>query len=249
MTAADARAASLSTVTDLVGHLRWRVGPLDGNAGDLAAADLAADPDHLAVIVAATAPGRGSDDPQVLASLWWQAYAYRMGGTTLAAWALGGSAPDPTAPGAGVTVARSRPAGLVVDHDAEVLTDLATLVDQVVTEALEPLATTLRARHALGDRLLWGNAAAGIASALGAVASADGAPDLRPAVGALTDALPARIADSGHWLPDTWTYRRTTCCLWWKTTVADGSLCGDCPLTAPPTHTPRVPGTPKDAAR
>jgi len=74
---------SLASVTDLVGHLRWRIGPPEH--GDLVGAELAADPERLGVEVAATAPGRGSDDPQVLGSLWWQAYAYRVAGTTLAA--------------------------------------------------------------------------------------------------------------------------------------------------------------------
>lgn len=227
-------AAALTPVTDLVGHQRWRVGPVDAEAGDLSLTALADDPDLLAATIAATAAGRGSDDPQVLASLWWQALVHRVGGTTLAAWSLTGAAPDTSAVGTGVTVARSRPAGLVVDPDAAVLTDLDTLVDRLVAGTLEPLADALRARHRLGRPLVWGNAAAATASVLRAVATADGAPDLRPAVDAVTAALPGRIADSVEWSPDTWTYRRTTCCLWWKTTVADGALCGDCPLPAPP---------------
>ncbi|CAN5904478.1 hypothetical protein BH23ACT2_BH23ACT2_22440 [soil metagenome] len=237
---------ALAPVTDLVGHLRWHVGPVDEGAGDLALSRLTADADHLTATVAATAAGRGSDDPQVLASLWWQALAYRVGGTTLAAWVLTGAGPDPAAPGTGVTIARSRPAGLVVDPDATALSDLPTLVDRLVNATLEPLAATLRSRHALGERLVWGNAAAGIASALGAVAAAEGAPDLRPAVDAITSALPERIAGSGHWIPDSWAYRRSTCCLWWKTTVADGSLCGDCPLPATP---PPPPPPSKDTSR
>ena len=66
-------------------HLRWRLARADEPLRDdeLACAALAADPDVLAAAVAATATGRGSDDPQVLASLWWQAYAYRVAGTAL----------------------------------------------------------------------------------------------------------------------------------------------------------------------
>ena len=33
------------------------------------------------------------------------------------------------------------------------------------------------------------------------------------------------------------TYRRTTCCLWWKTSVAAGALCADCSLTRSPHET------------
>ena len=98
--------SSLEAVTALVPFLRARHGP--AVRGDLLAADLIADPDRLAAEIAATAGGRQSDDPQVLASLWWQAYSYRIAGTTLAAWVVAGSAPDPAAAaGGGVGVSRA----------------------------------------------------------------------------------------------------------------------------------------------
>jgi ferric iron reductase protein FhuF len=229
MTATD---PSLSAVTDLVAHLRWRIG--EPGPDDLVSIRLADDPDHLAAVVASTAAGRGSEDPQVLGSLWWQAYAYRVGGTTLAACVLEGSAPDPAAEGTGVSVARSRPAGLIVDPGAPSITDLGTILQRLFAGNLEPVADALRARHSLGERLIWGNAAAGIASALGAVASAEGAPDLREPIETVVAALPHGMPDLGEWLPGGWDYRRTTCCLWWKTTVSGGGLCTDCPLPAPP---------------
>jgi hypothetical protein len=58
--------SSLEAVTALVPFLRARHGP--AVPGDLLAADLIADPDRLAAEIAATAGGRQSDDPQVLAS-------------------------------------------------------------------------------------------------------------------------------------------------------------------------------------
>jgi hypothetical protein len=87
----------------------------------------------------------------------------------------------------------------------------------------------LRARHATGLRLLHGNIAAGVASALGAVGTADGAPPLQARRDAATAAL-ARPPepDLGGWTG--WDYRRTTCCLWWKTSAAAGALCEDCSL-------------------
>ncbi len=223
-TAADA----LTAVTDLVPHLRWRIGvPRDG---DLLGAELTTDPDRLAAEVKATAGGRGSDDPQVLASLWWQAYAYRVAGTTLAAWVVAGAALDPSALGTGVGLARSRPSSLLVDPDADLIDDLADLVDRLFAGHLDPLMAALRARHATGLRLLHGNVAAGVASALGAVGTAEGAP---PELRARRDAATAAIArphepDLGRW--SGWDYRRTTCCLWWKTSAASGKLCEDCSL-------------------
>ncbi len=231
--------AALGAVTDLVPHLRWRIGaPGDG---DLLGAELAADPDRLAALVAATAGGRGSDDPQVLASLWWQAYAYRVAGTTLAAWVVAGTAPDPAAPGTGVGLARSRPSSLLVDPDGHTVDDIDELVRRLFAGHLEPVMASLRARHATGLRLLHGNVAAGVASALGAVGTAEGAS---PALRARRDLATAAIArphepDLGGWTD--WDYRRTTCCLWWKTSAAAGKLCEDCSLRpAEPAPDPRT---------
>ena len=232
-------AEALGAVTDLVPHLRWRIGP--PGEGDLLGADLAADPDRLAEEVAATAGGRGSDDPQVLTSLWWQAYAYRVAGTTLAAWVVAGAAPDPSAPGTGVGLARSRPSSLLVDPDAELVDELDDLVRRLFEGHLDPLVAALRARHATGLRLLHGNAAAGVASALGAVGTAEGAPaTLRARVEAATAAIARpHEPDLGAWTG--WDYRRTTCCLWWKTSAAAGKLCEDCSLR-PHAEVPLGPG-------
>ena len=221
-------AESLGAVTALVPHLRWRIG--GPGEGDLVGADLAADPDRLAAEIAATSTGRGSHDPQVLASLWWQAYAYRVAGTTLAAWVVAGAAPDPSAPGTGVGLARSRPSSLLVDPEAELVHDVDDLVKRLFAGHLDPLMAALRARHAIGLRLLRGNLAAAVASALGAVGTADGAP---PHLVARRDLATAAIAhpdepDLGAWTG--WDFRRTTCCLWWKTSAANGALCEDCSL-------------------
>lgn len=218
---------SLAAVTDLVGHLRWRVGAPGDD--DLLARDLA-EPDAAAAAVTASAAGRGSDDAQVLGSLWWQAYCYRVAGTTLAAWALTGSAPDPSAPGAGIGIARSRPSSLLVDSDAELVDDLDQLVGRLFAGHLDRVAEALRRPHSLGTQLVWGNAAAGIASALGAVGTAPDAPLLRDRLDEILPALPHDIAALGIWEPGRWSFRRRTCCLWWKTTAADGALCEDCSL-------------------
>jgi ferric iron reductase protein FhuF len=219
----------LTSVTDLVGHLRWRVGP--PAEGELLATDLAADPVHLAGAVAETGAGRGSDDPQVLGSLWWQAYAYRVAGTTAACWVLGGAAPDPSADaGTAVGIARSRPSSVTYGPEAKAVPDLVQLIALLFEGHLDPVAASLRARHALGEQLIWGDAAAGIASALAAVGTAAGAPPMRQRADELIDALPHGIGRLGQWDPEPWSFRRRTCCLWWKTTVAGGKLCEDCSL-------------------
>ncbi|HKY69082.1 MAG TPA: IucA/IucC family C-terminal-domain containing protein [Acidimicrobiales bacterium] len=114
MSASDVRAALVALV-EPAPHLRWRWATTGDPLADdeLSCAALADDPDALAAAVAASAAGRGSDDPQVLASLWWQAYAYRVAGTALACWLLSGVAPDVRAERTAVGIARSRPSAVV----------------------------------------------------------------------------------------------------------------------------------------
>jgi ferric iron reductase protein FhuF len=218
----------LQKVTDLVAHLRWRVGPPQD--GEINSAAVAKDPDYLAASIANTSQGRGSDDPQVLGSLWWQAYAYRVAGTTAACWVLGGGAPDASIEaGTAVGIARSRPSSVTYGSGNQPVGSLNDLVTRLFDDHLDLVAKSLRERHALGEQLIWGNAAAGIASALAAVATAEAAPDLHKRTNLLMDALPHGIVQLGQW-PTEWSYRRRTCCLWWKTTVAGGNLCEDCSL-------------------
>jgi ferric iron reductase protein FhuF len=80
----------------------------------------------------------------------------------------------------------------------------------------------------LGEQLLWGNVSAGIASALGALASADGAPPLRDRIDVVLAALPHGMPALGGWHDGG--YHRKTCCLWWKTPTAKGAYCADCSL-------------------
>lgn len=210
---------ALTTLTEHVSFLRWRIG--EPEDGELVAAELAADPDHLAAVVAASRPAWDIDDPVVLASLWWQAYAYRMAGTSLACWLLTGIGPVPIAAGIG----RHRPASIVCGPDGE--TALDALLHCLFAEHLDGVAESLRARHRIGEQLVWGNAAAGVASALLAVAGAEGAPpDLRARAPRISAALPHGMSDLGWWHEGE--YSRTTCCLWFKTPSANGGYCADC---------------------
>jgi hypothetical protein len=211
--------AALAQLTELVPFLRWRIGvPGDG---DLAGDDLAADPERLAAIVAGSRPAWNIDDPVVLASLWWQAYAYRVAGTALACWLLTGVGPIPL----GVGIGRHRPSSIVCMDDDE--TDLEALLGRLFTGHLDGVAAAVRSGHRIGEQLVWGNAAAGIASALLAVAGADGAPsELRSRAPDVTGALPHGMGGLGAWHDGE--YARTTCCLWFKTPSAKGGYCSDC---------------------
>jgi len=245
--AADVRAA-LERLAEPAPHLRWRLAVAGEPLGDddLACGDLAVDADALAAAVAASAAGRGSDDPHVLGSLWWQAYAYRVAGTALACWLLSGVAPDVRAEATAVGIARSRPSSVV--YLAPSADHLATFVDRLFAGHLDRVAESLRARHALGRSLLWGNVSAACASAAGAVRTVAG-PGWLDQLGAFLAAAPHDLARLGRWTfpPDAAavptatsdgpTYRRTTCCLWWRTSAAAGALCADCSLARSPIET------------
>jgi hypothetical protein len=202
---------ALTVLSDRVSFLRWRI-------GEPAADELVpGDPDALAVVVAECGRGRGTEDPAVAASLWWQSYAYRVAGTALAAWAVAGEGPDAT--GAAVAHARHRPSAVTYRTDRGI-SDLDELVATTL-EAIEPAADALRARHRVGATLLRGNTMSSIASVLGAIG---GSP-------AVLAALPAELRRT---FDDTCN-RRRACCLWWKTDESAGRLCADCSLD-------RVPG-------
>lgn len=214
-------AERLGALQERVSFLRWRIG--GPGPDDVVGAALASHPAQFDLLVLAGAAAWGTDDRQVLASLWWQAYAYRVGGTVLACWAVTGGAPDPAAPGTGAGIAKSRPSSLLVDPAAEVVEDLHDLVDRLVTGHLEPVVRSLRRSTRVGEALLWGNVASAVHSVLGAVGV-----DPTPVV----EALPPSIRGQAAWDADP--FRRLSCCLWWKTATAAGRLCADCPLPARP---------------
>jgi ferric iron reductase protein FhuF len=225
---------SLDAVTSLVPFLRARRGRPAPD--DVLGADLITDTELLRDSIARSADARGSDDPQVLASLWWQGYCYRLAGTTLAGWVVAGSAPDPSASaGTGVGVERGRPSSLLVGPRAREVGSLDRLLDLLFAGHLDPVADRLREVHPIGTRLVWGNADAAISSCLSAVATAPEAPsDLHDRVDEVIAALPEGVGRLGSWLaPKHRCYHRTTCCLWWKTSTAAGSYCADCSLLDP----------------
>jgi iron complex transport system ATP-binding protein len=236
----SAPADQLAVVSGVASFLRWRCdGPgAEPGPGELDCAVLARDAGAVAAAVADSADGRGSDDPQVAASLWWQGYAYRVAGTALACWLMTGTAPDVRAAGMAVGIARSRPSSVVYRPASAAggpgaTTDLDTFVDWLFPGHLDPVAATLRAGTRIGAALVWGNVAAACASGAGAVREAAG-PAWHPRLDAFLAAAPHGLAGLGAWAPTPdrrgWAFHRRTCCLWWKTAVSGGALCADCSL-------------------
>jgi hypothetical protein len=228
---------ALARLTDVADWMRWRVGaPVEG---ELACATLASSPGDVERAIETSADARGTDDSVVLASLWWQGYSYRVGGTALACWLLTGVAPDVRAEGMAVGVARGRPSS-VAYASGEGTDEVGTLSDWLFAGHLDLVAASLRERYRIGSGLVWGNVAAACAAGAGAVREAAG-PGWHDGVAAFLAVAPHDLAGLGAWEPTpTWAYHRRTCCLWWKTTTSDGALCSDCSLHRAATErTPR----------
>lgn len=198
--------------------------------------DLFTDPDALRSSIESTQAGRGAPDLQVAASLWFQAYSFRVALPVVAPFALGlpGLRVEPAA--THIRIARNRPAAVAV-------TDLST-IDRTAEQAahellsghLSPMVEAITDSFTIGRRLLWGNAAAALATVLRAL---EGAPDAdRSTVRARAGDL---LAQAQPWLAglgwfevvaegdqEGWYWTRTNCCLFDQCEGA--SRCDDCSL-------------------
>lgn len=230
---------ALGRLTAVADWMRWRVlglgDPLaDGEVASAALADPAVVQDQIA----SSADARGTDDPVVLASLWWQGYAYRTAGVALACWLLTGVAPDCRADVMAVGVARGRPSSTTwrLPRHAGAVADARSLATHLFAGHLDLVAAAL---PRMGRGLVWGNVAAACASGAGAVREACG-PAWHDRVAEFLAAAPHGLARLGQWEPagepadDAWAFHRRTCCLWWKTTTSGGALCADCSLHRSP---------------
>jgi ferric iron reductase protein FhuF len=240
----------LERVVSVVPYLRAECGAPDKGQW-LSCSELCADRALLRATIMSTAEGRGTTDSSVAASLFAQAYAFRVAGVALAAFTLMRRVPD-VAPGQlAVGMARSRPssvaflhscrAGLTADpapcdprfdHDDDLL---VWFVDRLVATHLRPFVDAVRDVVDVGERLLWGNAAAACAVALRAVEGA--VPDPRP-VRADTETffngVPEFAGLGGFVVLEEggrqgWFYERTNCCLYYRTEAA--ITCDDCSRT------------------
>lgn len=231
----DEAVAIVVAVEEQVSYLRIALAaPAD--EGWLRSEDLLADPMTLVASIEATQAGRGAPDLAVAASLWFQAYAFRAALPVVAPYALGlpGLTADPAA--THVRIARHRPAGVAITDPAVRVRTADEAAFELLSQHLSPVIDAIAGSITVGRRLLWGNAAASIATVLRAL---DGTPTAdRVAVQArgqaLIDAAQPWIAGLGRFDRvveggrDGWYWTRTNCCLYDRCEGA--ARCDDCSL-------------------
>ena len=198
------------------------------------------DPATVRALVDRSAAGRGTDEPQVAASLFVQAYAFRIPSVALGAYALGLPTPSVATAHTAFGMARHRPA-TVAYLDDTLHPDGSYAAERLAGQTVEHLSRLIgavRATTTIGERLLWGNVTASCATTLRAVEGAVD-PDRRLEVRARGERLlaaDAAFAGLGNFTTsEDWRFRRTTCCLWYRTTPPGepSRYCDDCSLRSP----------------
>lgn len=218
-----------------VAHLRIALETPPGE-GWLRCGDLLGEGGDLRWVIESTQAGRGAPDAQVTASLWFQSYAYRVAIPVVAPFALGlaGFAADPRS--THIRISRDRPAAVAVTDPALHDRSAEQAASDLPSLSLSPMVEAITARFTIGRRLLWGNAAASVASVL---RSLEGAPGADRA--AIRERGTDFFAHAEPWFGgvghfdvvesagrDGWYWTRTNCCLYEKCEGA--SRCADCSL-------------------
>jgi ferric iron reductase protein FhuF len=224
-----------AAVQQRVPYLRCSTDAVANIDGWISCAELIADPARLRHEIDATAPGRQSDDPQVLASLFVQSYAFRIPSIAVAAWAIGWPSPSAAPDTTLMRITRHRPGAVAILQPDVAQRDATELVADVIDGHLRPFLDCVQATTRVGTRLLWGNVAASLAAVFRAVHSVGPAGDSAVrarareffAAAPMLDGLGEwSTIDVGHALG--WYWNRTACCLWYQT--GTGALCDDCSL-------------------
>jgi ferric iron reductase protein FhuF len=206
--------------------------------GWIRCADMIADPALLRAEIDATTAGRGTNDPQVAASLFAQAYAFRLPSIAVAAFALGHAVPTTSPTSTAIRIGRHRPAELAILEPECSLVDASSFVAELFEGHLVPFVDAVRATTRIGERLLWGNVAASLAAIFRAVdASPSGDADVHTRAEEFRLAAEPWIGGLGWYstieTPNAvgWYWTRTNCCLWYQT--ESGFYCDDCSLREP----------------
>lgn len=244
---------TITTIQQRVSYLRCTVldDTHDGSGGPdgdswFHVGQLLAHLDRLESLIRRTGAARGADDAQVAASLFVQSFAFRMASIATAAWALGLPSTSLEPDQVGFRITRNRPGELGVWSADVVRHDAASLAVALVDGLVAPMVAAVRERIQVGERLLFGNAASSIATVFRAVQST-GARGDRDVRGRAVELFAAhdRLADLGTWTTIEagdalgWFWDRGNCCLWYRSTEANGRYCDDCSLHDPTERTER----------
>jgi len=189
----------------------------------------------LDAVVRAAMSGLRTEDESVAASLFAQAYAFRVAGVALAAYALELPVPDVTPQQTSVRLDKPRPSAIAHLSARVHRGDADALARELIDTHFAPFVEAVHDRFTVGRRLLWGNVAASCATAFRAV---EGASDekraIRDRAGAFIDAASPWFDGLGAFTTvrvgehEGWFWDRTNCCLWYQT--ASGQLCDNCSL-------------------
>ena len=203
--------------------------------GWLACEALVADAEVLRRVVEGTKAGFETDDSAVAASLFAQAYAFRVSGAALAAYALDLPFPDVAPAATAVRIDKPRPTA--VAHLSPSLTppDPDRLSTALLDGHLRRFVDAAHGAFRVGERLLWGDVSASCAAVLRAVESSgahrgqvrDRSAAFMAAAAPWFDGLGAFtiVQHAGH---EGWYWDRSSCCLWFRT--ANGGFCDNCSL-------------------
>jgi cobalamin transport system ATP-binding protein len=190
---------------------------------------LIADP---AGIVRGTKAGFETDDDDVAASLFTEAYAFRVAGVALAAYAFGLPVPDVAPAVTAVRIDKPRPTAVAYLEPELRATTANQLAFDLVGAHFEPFVAAIHNAFTIGERLLWGNVAAACAVVFRALGDSD---HLRDNAEEFMQAARPWFADVGSFTTKLaghqgWYWDRTSCCLWFRTAQANGQYCDNCSL-------------------
>ncbi len=187
-----------------------------------------------------TKPGFGTDDDMVAASLFTEAYAFRLAGTALAAYALDLPVPDVAPAATAVRIDKPRPTAVAYLHDRVRSLDADALACELLDGHLARFVDAVHDRFPVGERLLWADIAAAAAVAFRVVESSGPGADrarVRDRAETFITACSPAFAGVGAFTVverdgrDGWYWDRTSCCLWFRTTGSQ--LCDNCSLIDP----------------
>jgi ferric iron reductase protein FhuF len=223
----------LAAVAGCVSYLRAST---DNEGEHWIACDELLDPHRLRRVVDATMQGFETEDPMVAASLFTQAYAFRVAGVVLAAYALDLPVPDAAPRATAVRLDGPRPRAVAYLQPGVRPRSPDDLAADLLGGHLAPFVDSMHSAYSVGARLLWGNVFASMATALRAVESS---VEDRQTIRHRAELFIAAAAPWSEGLgtftvvtagsSDGWYWNRTSCCLWYLAGSKE-QMCDNCSL-------------------